>query len=292
MNSGRLRKKTIWGSIPNWVSRGWIQTLCFVCSSVWHCGNFNCLTHISHSVYIRWMVEQTSFDWATFSTLEMLDVDSQDWHLSVAFPFRYILPVILTTIATGMLVRFIQKRKQKRRMLSEVPCQIEAEVQGDKLDDLTFCLLAVAISFFLLVVPFAVLSVLLYTEYKACTLNQARAIIPNFALVNSCINFFIYYWKLLPFRRAINEVFFTKVNREIRQQVYSIETGQISVSSQWCSSEKSRHFSCSKLNTFLKFYGRQTPPTESCANFIPIVWWSWSHFKHSCLCPALRLTVV
>ncbi len=75
------------------------------------------------------------------------------------------------------------------------------------LNDLTICLIAVAGAFLILVIPFAVVSIILYSKPKSCSFFKAQYIIGPLTLTNSSLNFFLYYWKLAPFRRAVKKLF-------------------------------------------------------------------------------------
>ncbi len=118
---------------------------------------------------------------------------------------KIILPVVITLVATTMLVMFLQKRNHFRKALDS-----ESDVTGvssDKLHDLTICLVALAVCFFLLLPPVAVTSALVHTNISDCAYLRAIRHVVSLAQTNSCINFFIYYWKLSSFRTAVKELF-------------------------------------------------------------------------------------
>ncbi len=116
---------------------------------------------------------------------------------------KYGLPVLVTAIGTGLLVRFLQKQKNVRKaMLSEGP-HTNRRKHGEPLDNLTVCLVAIAVCFFVFLIPFTVLASMQYTKIKTCTYLR---ILPSgvlLALLNSSVNFLIYFWLLPPFKKAI-----------------------------------------------------------------------------------------
>ncbi len=141
------------------------------------------------------------------------------------------LPVIIITVATALLVRFIQKRQKTRQtMFAEAPSSVNQQ-QRHELDELTVCLTALAISFLVLVVPFTIWSNVSYTNIFTCSLLKSGFVLLDFNLLNSAVNFFIYYWKLAPFRKAIQKVCHCKKNEDTdapKSKVYSVESPQTS----------------------------------------------------------------
>ncbi len=143
--------------------------------------------------------------------------------LGTAVFFLVILPVFLTALATALLVKFVQKRKKIRStVLSEGPAA--PQPQASQLDDLTMCLIAVAVAFFILVMPIAIISILDYTKPTSCSYKQAEALVAAYTFLNSSVNFFIYYWKLPAFRKAVQKVLICcrEAERENPREVYSV----------------------------------------------------------------------
>ncbi len=122
-------------------------------------------------------------------------------YFAISVFLRVIVPVIITIGSTALLVRFIQKRKRS------APSNNQQEQQKRQMDDLTVCLVAVAVCFLVFVFPFSATSITLYTNPTGCLFYNAQYIIVPLTLTNSSMNFFIYYWKLIPFRKAIKNLF-------------------------------------------------------------------------------------
>ncbi len=147
------------------------------------------------------------------------------------------LPVIIITVTTALLVRFIQRRQKTRQtMFAEAPSSVNQQ-QRHELDELTVCFTALAICFLLLVVPFGLWSVVSYSMVYACPQVKVWAVLLDFTLLNSAVNFFIYYWKLAPFRKAIQKVChctcgMNNATLEAKLEVYSVESPHTSTTNQ------------------------------------------------------------
>ena len=139
--------------------------------------------------------------------------------------------MVLTAIATGLLVRFLQQGKQARSSLHEGQSQ-QVQDQGAELDDLSVCLTSVAVCFLVCVVPYEVLFSLYFLGYVSCEVKKVRIHATVFPLINSSVNFVLYFWKLPPFRKDVgklwchNEPHLTQAG----QQVCSVSTNQTGLS--------------------------------------------------------------
>ncbi len=118
---------------------------------------------------------------------------------------KMVLPVIITLITTFLLVVFLYKRKKFRKTLDTQSHMTKTSIE--QLDDLTVCLVALAVGFSIFLPPLAVVSALVHTNITDCTYLRAIRHVVSLALTNSCTNFFIYYWKLSSFRTAVKELF-------------------------------------------------------------------------------------
>ncbi len=114
---------------------------------------------------------------------------------------RIVVPVIGTVCTTVLLVVFIQRRKL------QAPSSNREEKHRKQMDDLTVCLIAVSVSFLCLVLPFSVVSILFYTSPTSCSFFTTFYVIVSLTITNSSVNFFIYHWKLQPFRKAVRRMF-------------------------------------------------------------------------------------
>ncbi len=121
---------------------------------------------------------------------------------------RNTLAVIVTCIGTGLLVTFIQKQKKiRRKELSEGEANTQQQQQqGEQLDSLTTCLVTLAATFCLFIIPLSCLSLLIYVNYSSCGLFTAIRWGVCFGLLNSSANFVVYYWKLPSFRKAVQNI--------------------------------------------------------------------------------------
>ncbi len=158
-------------------------------------------------------------------------------YFGIAIFLRHILPVFITVIATILLVRFIQKNKKRRSsILSEGNLGKRNQNSTNQLDDLTICLTTVAVLFLLLLVPHSLVSITGYTGKNPCSRRIALSVTFCSDILNSSVNFFVYYWKLPPFRRAVRAVCscsgVTADPPESRSKVYSVSSTK-QVSSDW-----------------------------------------------------------
>lgn len=119
---------------------------------------------------------------------------------------RYGFAIAITLVGTMLLTIFLQKKKRVRKtVLSEGSNVQNCQQKGEALDSLTVCLIIIATLYFVLIMPLTVLAGLLYADLDTCVFNNALTVAISLSLTNSSINFFIYYWKLAPFRKAVKE---------------------------------------------------------------------------------------
>ncbi len=123
-------------------------------------------------------------------------------YFAVSVSLRVVAPVLGSIIVTSLLVVFVQKKKKLNQSLASQPSD-----KTKQMDDLTVCLVAVAFCFFLFVTPFAVISIMFYGRQTGCSFFRAFYIAVSSAILNSSANFFVYYWKLKPFRKAVKKLF-------------------------------------------------------------------------------------
>ncbi len=159
----------------------------------------------------------------------------QETYFAVTAFVKGTLPVIIITIVTALLVRFLQKRHKARHTLfAETSVNKQ---QRHELDNLTKCFAALIVSFLVLVVPFTLWSVVSHLKPKTCSITKAGYVFQDFILLNSAVNFFIYCWKLAPFRQAIQKVCHctcekNNVPPEAKLEVYSVESPHTSTTNQ------------------------------------------------------------
>ncbi len=114
------------------------------------------------------------------------------------------MPALISAIGTGLLTKFLQKQKQVRRsVLSEGSSASKRKDQEEKLDNLTVCLIALAICFLLFLIPFTVSASLRVGDVEECAALRTYTITVSFTMLNSSVNFFISYWLLPSFRNAV-----------------------------------------------------------------------------------------
>ncbi len=138
-------------------------------------------------------------------------------YFGISLLLRNISPIFITCVATGILVHFIQQRKRIRKIsLSEGTSTQQAQLREDQLEDLTVCLILLAVSFAIFVFPISFLSFLLYINITNCTIHIAFRWAVPFALLNNSVNFIIYYWKLPLFRKSTNALLRCCGGKELR----------------------------------------------------------------------------
>ncbi len=122
-------------------------------------------------------------------------------YFGISVCLRSIIPALGTIATTGLLVSFLQRRKQTN-LASNQHGQ-----QAKQMDQLTLCLVIVAFCFLLFVLPYAVICVFFYTDISTCAYYRALYVVVSLTSLNSSVNFGIYFWKLTSFRKAIKKVF-------------------------------------------------------------------------------------
>ncbi len=123
-------------------------------------------------------------------------------YFSISAVLRNFLPIIITAVSTALLVKFIQKKKRIRRDMLSVSVTVEQRVREDQLNDLTICLIALAVAFVVFIAPITLLSILFYANVTNCIFYKAIRWAGCFSLLNSSTNFIIYCWKMPLFRKA------------------------------------------------------------------------------------------
>ncbi len=121
-------------------------------------------------------------------------------YYGISLIFLQLLPVIIICIFTVLLSIFIQRRKQAR------PQSNNQETQERKMNDLTVCLIVVALCFLIFIVPDAIVSAMFVAGVSNCLFFKALYILTILPPINSSVNFVIYYWKLASFREAVKKV--------------------------------------------------------------------------------------
>ena len=102
---------------------------------------------------------------------------------------------------TCLLAKFVQERKQLNLTLTQ------HGQQSKQMDHLTVCLIVVAVCFLLLVFPYAVVSIICYSKPTSCSFFRTLYSTIPMSLMNFCVNFGIYFWKLVSFRQAVKTLF-------------------------------------------------------------------------------------
>ncbi len=104
------------------------------------------------------------------------------------------MPIVVTIVGTSLLVSFLQRQKSVRRtVLSEGRATQQRRERGAAMDDLTHCLIAIAVCFFVTIMPQTILIVIMYTSLYTCAFRKTIFITTAFAQLNSTVNFFIYF---------------------------------------------------------------------------------------------------
>lgn len=125
------------------------------------------------------------------------------------------LPIIVTAVGTTLLVIFLKRKsKVRNKVLSELTTSTtQGEHKGRQMDSLTTCLITVAVFYFILIMPGTILGIydsikvksLLSGRSGSCKFKIALGVVLLLLLINSSVNFFIYYWKLSSFRKAVRK---------------------------------------------------------------------------------------
>ncbi len=143
---------------------------------------------------------------SNFKSLEILT--------HIYYPMLRILtlacPVLITVIATSLLVRFIlQKQKIRKTILTaEQPTQSADLKKNDQLDNLTIVLVAVALCFIICIFPMSVFILLrLYLKPPSCSPFSVVIYIAEILMsLNSSVNFIIYYFKIPAFQKTLKKI--------------------------------------------------------------------------------------
>ncbi len=110
------------------------------------------------------------------------------------------MPTVLLALITVAFARFLATRKQERKIV--------LKQTGDKIstfDGLTHCLVSVAVVAICLVTPHLVYSVMVRAEFRPCAVRQMGFITQYLEILNSSVNFFIYYATLGSFRAGVGK---------------------------------------------------------------------------------------
>lgn len=125
----------------------------------------------------------------------------------ISLVLRNTSPIIITCVSTGLLVHFIQhKKKIRKTKLSEGSAISQSQPREEQLGDLTICLISLAVTFTLFVVPVSTLSFLMYINIVNCTILKMVRWAVALGLLNSSVNFLIYFWKLPLFRKGATQL--------------------------------------------------------------------------------------
>ncbi len=140
----------------------------------------------------------------------------QNRALTQAYPVLNVLvsffcPVIFCVIFTGLLVKFISKRKQVRKTVL-TPNSAANNGKYDKdtqLDNLTVVLIAVAVCFVMCILP---VSLILFVYYivplSLCSAGSYTLVaLQLLSILNSSANFLIFFWKIPSFRKSAKSLF-------------------------------------------------------------------------------------
>ncbi len=114
---------------------------------------------------------------------------------------RLILPVFETIGTTLLLVRFLQSKKQVNIALNQ------QGQQAKHMDQLTICLIGIAVCFLLFVFPYTVTAIFYYGNPTNCSFFKTSYTVFPLTLMNSSVNCGIYFWKLPPFKKAVKKLF-------------------------------------------------------------------------------------
>lgn len=158
---------------------------------------------------------------------------------------RSILPVFGTVGTTGLLVKFLQGRKQANLTLTQ------QGQQAKQMDHLTICLVVIAICFLLFVFPYAVIIIIYYTNPTICSYYWALYAVGTLTMTNSSVNFGIYFWKLASFRRAIKKLF--RGNKV--SDVSTVGSASTAHTTQWHLAPARHWFLCSSLEWNVQLIG-------------------------------------
>lgn len=132
------------------------------------------------------------------STTLASDKALKEYYYGVKLLLVNLLPVLLLALITVIFISFLLRRKQERIMVLS-----QTDENSRKLDNLTLCLVSVAVSFLCLISPHVVYSVMVRVDFMPCVVMQMSYVTIYLSIINSSVNFFIYYFCLPPFRAAV-----------------------------------------------------------------------------------------
>ena len=136
----------------------------------------------------------------------------QHLYKSALYPlFKRFLPLILTSILTYKLVRFLIKRQRIRKQLLSAGLNVENQQNVVDIDHLTKVLTMVALVYVICLTPSAMYPVIgQFTDVTGAhcdsMFHYIADIVDILGLVNASVNFFIYYLNIPAFKKCIVEI--------------------------------------------------------------------------------------
>ena len=166
----------------------------------------------------------------------------QDWtenevyrHLykSALYPlFRRFLPLMLTSILTYKFVKFLIEKRKVRKTLLSTGLNAENPQNVADIDHLTKVLTMVALVYVLCLAPSALYPVVeQFTDVNGencdSPLRYFVVISDTLGLINSSVNFFIYYLYIPVFKKCLSEMIPSCHTRRNVREVYIVQSTRL-----------------------------------------------------------------
>ena len=137
--------------------------------------------------------------------------------------FRRYLPLIITTIPTFLLIKFLILTKTTRRGIFIN----HGEHSNIPIDHITKVLVVIAVMYILCLTPGAIYPIVrLFVDTGSCdsVYNYFIIIADLLAIVNSSLNFFVYYLNIPSFRESLKSTLRKCCGRRNVRDAYAVET--------------------------------------------------------------------
>ena len=152
---------------------------------------------------------------------------------STLYPlFRRFLPLILTSVLTYKLVRFLIERGKVRKTLLSTGLNTDNPQNVVDIDHLTKVLTMVALVYVLCLAPSALYPVVeQFTDVNGENCNSPLhyfvVISDTLGLINSSVNFFIYYLNIPAFMKCFAEKILSCHKRRNVREVYIVQSTRL-----------------------------------------------------------------
>ena len=148
---------------------------------------------------------------------------------SALYPlFRRFLPLMLTSILTYKLVRFLIEKRKVRKTLLSTGLNTENPQNVADIDHLTKVLTTVALVYVACLAPSALYPVIeqftdVNGEHCDSVLHHFVVISDTLGLINSSVNFFIYYLYVPVFKKCLSEMIPSCHTKRNVREVYVVQ---------------------------------------------------------------------